>query len=341
MLFTPLLTLVLAAMAIAAPAPDFDGFEERGLEDRAVSFEGIAFGLTAAIRQYRNNPSNKNNLAAICRYKAALSTAQQTSAANLGFSFAAVTCPTTTDQLNTIQAGLGDAYATFSATGGQTPANTQALCAITTTLTPAQRRSIAALGVIINVQCPSIVDQLNTIQAGLGQAYQAYTRNPNRLNTNTLCTLISQESQTQKADIAAIQGLTLNPTCPTLATKLDAISNGLSTAYNNLLNAPTVFANQLAYCQITTDLNFSQRNQLSALALDASVTAVNCNNVITQNRANNILAGLGDAYFAWVAAPSATTKQTLCALIAQLTRAQKNRLLNNLGINVATVQCTT
>ncbi|KIY67386.1 hypothetical protein CYLTODRAFT_422569 [Cylindrobasidium torrendii FP15055 ss-10] len=340
MLFTPLFTLVLAAVAIAAPAPDFDGVEERALEDRAVSFEGIAFGLTAAIRQYRNNPSS-NNLAAICRYKAALSTQQQTNAANLGFNFDSVTCLTTTQQLNAIQSGLGDAYATFSATGGQTATNTQALCAITTTLTPAQRRSIAALGVIINVQCPSIVDQLNTIQAGLGQAYQAYTRNPNRLNTNTLCTLISQETQTQKDAILAIQGLTLNPTCPTLAQKLDAISNGLSTAYTNLLNSPTTFSNQLAYCQITTDLNFSQRSQLSALNLAASVTGVNCNNVITQNRANNILAGLGDAYFAWLATPSAANKQTLCALIAQLTRAQKNRLLNNLGINVATVQCTT
>ncbi|KIY61615.1 hypothetical protein CYLTODRAFT_459727, partial [Cylindrobasidium torrendii FP15055 ss-10] len=189
MRFTPLFTLVLAAVAIAAPAPDFEGVEERALDDRAVSFEGIAFGLTAAIRQYRNNPSS-NNLAAICRYKAALSASQQTSAANLGFNFNSVTCLTTTQQLNAIQSGLGDAYATFSAAGGQTATNTQALCAITTTLTPAQRRSISALGVIINVQCPSIVDQLNTIQAGLGQAYQAYTRNPNRLNTNTLCTLI-------------------------------------------------------------------------------------------------------------------------------------------------------
>ncbi|KIY61070.1 hypothetical protein CYLTODRAFT_460160, partial [Cylindrobasidium torrendii FP15055 ss-10] len=156
MRFTPLFTLVLAAVAIAAPAPDFDGVEERALDDRAVSFEGIAFGLTAAIRQYRNNPTNKNNLAAICRYKAALSTQQQTNAANLGFNFDSVTCLTTTQQLNAIQSGLGDAYATFSAAGGQTATNTQALCAITTTLTPAQRRSISALGVIINVQCPSI-----------------------------------------------------------------------------------------------------------------------------------------------------------------------------------------
>ncbi|KIY67408.1 hypothetical protein CYLTODRAFT_454511 [Cylindrobasidium torrendii FP15055 ss-10] len=388
MLFKSLFTLALAAVSIAAPAP-----VPAEVEDRAVSFESISIGLTIVITRYRSDPSFDNRVN-LCRFRNRLNQNQRTNAQRLGFDFNRFQCPTVYNQLDTVQAGLGQAYEAwirnpsrqntrvFCAVYSQlrqrqlnriaafgininvqcpaninqrldaifpglstaynnwvanpSPQNTAALCAITNQLTADQRSRIAALGITINVQCPSVASQLNAIQAGLGQAYQAYTRNQNRFTTNALCAITSQLTPAQQASVAAL-GVTFNVQCPTNAQRLDAISPGLSTAYNNLVAGPNVFANQLAYCQITTRLNFQQTAQLQALNLNGA-NGLQCTNVILRNRLNNISPGFGDAWYNWYTNRTPANLAALCTLTAQLSRQQRNRLLN-LGVDTATFGC--
>ncbi|KIY62796.1 hypothetical protein CYLTODRAFT_426660, partial [Cylindrobasidium torrendii FP15055 ss-10] len=314
MLFTPFFTLALAAVSLAAPAPS-----PVELEDRAVSFESIRIGLTVVINTYRSSPSS-NNRANLCRIINGLTQAQRTRIQSLGFDLSRIQCPNIVDQLNTVQAGLGAAYQAY--TQNQNAQTTAALCAITSQLTATQRSRIVALGININVQCPSTTDQLNTIRAGLGAAYQAYTRNPSQRNTAALCAITTQLTAAQQASVTAL-GIDLsNVQCTqNVDQQLNAIASGLATAYDALAADPTVFANQLAYCQITTRLNAQQTAQLNALNLSGAAN-LQCANVITQNRLNNnILAGFGDAYFAWLADRSTANQSALCALTAQLSNA--------------------
>ncbi|KIY68507.1 hypothetical protein CYLTODRAFT_421538 [Cylindrobasidium torrendii FP15055 ss-10] len=216
------------------------------------------------------------------------------------------------------------------------------LCRIISGLTQAQRTRIQNLGFDLSrIQCPNTVDQLNSVQAGLGAAYQAYTQNQNARNTAALCAITSQLTAAQRSRIVAL-GINLsNVQCTqNVDQQLNAIAPGLATAYDALAAAPTVFANQLAYCQIATRLNAQQTSQLNALNLSGA-TGLQCPNVIIQNRLNNnILAGFGDAYYAYLADNSTANQQALCTLTGQLSNAQKRRLLNNFGIDVTTFGCT-
>ncbi|KIY60900.1 hypothetical protein CYLTODRAFT_427749 [Cylindrobasidium torrendii FP15055 ss-10] len=334
MLFTPFFTLALAAVSLAAPAPS-----PVELEDRAVSFESIRIGLSVVITSYRSNPST-NNRQNLCRILNGLSQAQKTRLQNLGFDFSRVQCPSILTQLNTIESGLGAAYQAY--TQNQNAQTTAALCAITSQLSASQRSRIVALGINLNVQCPSITDQLNGIQAGLGAAYQAYTRNPSQRNTAALCAITSQLTTAQQTSVTAI-GINLsNVQCAgNLDQQLNAIQSGLAAAYDALAAAPTVFANQLAYCQITNRLNAQQTAQLQALNLSGAAN-VQCNTVLLQNRLNNgnFGTGFGDAYVAFEADPSAANRATLCGLTTQLNNNQRNRLNANFDIDVATFGCT-
>ncbi|KIY64581.1 hypothetical protein CYLTODRAFT_492983 [Cylindrobasidium torrendii FP15055 ss-10] len=298
---------------------------------------GIQAGLGAAYQAYTRNPSRQNT-AALCAITTQLTAAQQTSVTALGVDLSNVQCTTIADQLNAIQSGLGAAYLAY--TQNQNTQTTAALCAITSQLTAAQRSSVAALGVTLNVQCPTLADQLNAIQAGLGQAYQAYTRNPNRRNTAALCTITTQLTAAQQTSVAALNvNLGNVPCAANLDQRLDAIADGLADAYDTLAAAPTVFANQLAYCQITNGLNAQQTARLQALNLSGAAN-VQCTTVLLQNRLNNnFIAGFGDAYVAYQADPSAANKATLCGLTAQLNNNQRNRLRNNLNIGVTTFGC--
>ncbi|KIY64113.1 hypothetical protein CYLTODRAFT_457504 [Cylindrobasidium torrendii FP15055 ss-10] len=332
MLFTPFFTLALAAVSLAAPAPS-----PVELEDRAVSFESIRIGLTVVINSYRTSPSS-NNRANLCRIINGLTQAQKTRLQSLGFDVSRVQCPSVSDQLSAIQAGLGAAYQAYLQ--NQNAQTTAALCAITSQLSATQRSRIAALSINLNVQCPSITDQLNTIKAGLGAAYQAYTRNQNAQTTAALCAITTQLTAAQQASVIALNINLSNVQCTANNDQqLNAIAPGLAAAYNTLAAAPTVFANQLAYCQITTGLNARKTAQLAALNL-SGVAGLQCTNVIQQNRLNNnILAGFGDAYYAYLADNSAANQSALCALTARLNTNQKTRLLNNFNIDVTTFGC--
>ncbi|KIY65720.1 hypothetical protein CYLTODRAFT_456041 [Cylindrobasidium torrendii FP15055 ss-10] len=301
-----------------------------------AQLNAIAPGLDRAYQAYLANP-NTQNTAALCAITSRLSAAQRSRIAALGITLN-VQCQTSVSQLNAIQAGLGQAYQAY--TQNPTAQNTAALCAITSQLTAAQRSRIAALGITLNVQCPTITSQLNAIRAGLGAAYQAYTRNPSQQNTAALCAITTQLTAAQQTSVTAL-GINLgNVQCPqNVDQQLNAIAPGLATAYDALAAAPTVFANQLAYCQITNGLTAQQTAQLTALNLNGAA-GLQCTNVLLQNRLNNNFgAGFGDAYFAFQATPSAANRATLCGLTAQLTTAQRNRLRNNLNIDVTTFGC--
>ncbi|KIY69597.1 hypothetical protein CYLTODRAFT_452469, partial [Cylindrobasidium torrendii FP15055 ss-10] len=236
--------------------------------------------------------------------------------------------------------GLSQAYQAYLA--NPNTQNTAELCAITTRLTASQRSRIAALGITLNVQCPatSITDRLNAIQAGLGAAYQAYVRNPTQRNTAALCAITTQLTAAQQSSVAALNVNLNNVQCAAnVDQQLNAIAPGLATVYNALAAAPTVFANQLAFCQATNGLSAQQTTQLQALNLSAAAN-LQCTNVLLQNRLNNNFgAGFGDAYFAYQANPTAANQATLCGLTAQLNNGQRNRLRNNLNIDVTTFGC--
>ncbi|KIY65084.1 hypothetical protein CYLTODRAFT_456632 [Cylindrobasidium torrendii FP15055 ss-10] len=357
-------------------------------------------GLGAAYQAYQQNP-NRRNTNALCAFTSQLSRAQRSRIASLGITINVQCGASITTQLNAIQANLGTAYQAYQQ--NQNAQTTAALCAITTQLTAAQRASVTALGVTLNPQCPTLVDQLNNIQPGLGQAYQAYIRNPNRRNTNALCAITTQLSAAQQSSVAALNVNFNNVQCtqtPTLTAQLNAIQANLGTAYQayqanqnaqttaalcaittqltaaqqasvaalnvNLANvqcpqtltqqlntiaagfgdtyatlagAPTVFANQLAFCQARNALTAQQTTAVNALNLAAAAN-VNCPTVILQNRLNtNFLPGLGDAYVAFQAAQTTQNRATLCNLVGQLNANQRARLLNNQNIDVTTFGC--
>lgn len=168
----------------------------------------------------------------------------------------------------------------------------------------------------------TIREQLNNIQDGLGRAYQQYTRNPSDPTAiANLCAITTQLTRDQRNRITALN-VNINVQCPaSVNQRLDAIAQGLSTAYNALVGAPNNFDNQLALCTITQRLNFRQTSQLQALNLNTG--NLQCTNVILRSRLNNISAGFGDAWYTWYNNKTDANLSTLCGLTAQLNTRQK------------------